>query len=63
MPPSQAGTKVAGKGIKHCVEGGGLPLKAAAGREQILRSKGTKPGVEGGSPAKTAAAAEVKPPH
>ena len=25
-----------------------MPLKAAAGREQILHSKGTKPGVEGG---------------
>ena len=62
MPPSQAGTKVAGKGIKHSVEGGGLPLKAA-GREQKLPSKAIKPGVEGGCPAKTAAAAEVKPPH
>ena len=44
---SQAGTKVAGKGIKYCVEGGRFS-KTSAGRERILHSKGIKYCVEGG---------------
>ena len=60
MPPPQAGTKVAGKGIKYCVEGGS-PAKAAAGRERKLPSKDPKHCVEGcGLPLKAAAGRERK---